>query len=379
MLKIWKAFVVRRFVQIIIVIITLTGYTVFSSEVDQSDSSVKARVMHAENMVEGDTEKQNIKAAILEGEFKDSLVEIERNIVKNSFSDFKLRTGDEIYVFLNVEDNKLESASLSHVSRERSIKILVVIFICAMLLFGVKKGLASVLSLVFSGIMIIKVFIPWVIQGKDPITCAILVTIIIITVSFIIISGFSRKTLSAITGTVMGTLLAGAAAAYFTEISCITGVVDDYTQFLITERGMDIDYKGLLFSGIIFGTMGAVMDVSMSITSVIYEIKKTNPKASFVDLVVSGFRVGKDILATMVDTLILAYAATALPLMLFFVAMERQTSQILNFEDVAIEIIRSLCGGLGIIFTVPFTSIFAAVIAVSKGEVAKKRKRERYA
>ncbi len=144
--------------------------------------------------------------------------------------------------------------------------------------------------------------------------------------------------------------------------SFITGIENEYSQFLILELGVQIDFRGLLFSGIILGTLGAVMDVSMSIASVLHEIRTQKEKVSFIELFTSGLRVGRDIMATMVNTLILAYAGTALPLFLFLSFMNMEAINIINSEAIAVEIIRALCGSIGLIMAVPFTSFVGAII-----------------
>lgn len=335
-------------------------------EIAGTENIAKAKVTAVYNTTENETDFQTIEAEILQGEHAGKVISFNRSITKYSNTDYKLYKGADIYVRVHKDEQNRLIGNLYTVSRERSIYILTGIFFAILLLFGMKKGLTSAISLIFTGIMVIKFFIPWVIQGKDPIISAVIICSIIIMFSFILISGFTKKTLAAILGTVTATIIAGLFALYFSNTTFITGVIDDDMQMLITEIGLEINVKGLLFSGILFGTMGAVMDVAMSIASIIQEIKEHHAKASWGVLVSSGMKVGKDIIATMVDTLILAYAGAALPTFIFFSVMNTTVERILNSELIATEIIRSLCGSIGIMFAVPLTSIFAAIIISKK-------------
>ncbi len=332
---------------------------------------VKAQVVKIEDMTEGNIEMQETSVLIKEGPFKGKHITFTRTITKYSKNDFKLYKDSDIYINLYIQDDTIMDASLAYVSRQESITLLAMCFLGVLVLFGMRKGVQSAISLILSGYLIIKVLIPWIKNGQEPVYSTVIVASLIITISFIMISGFSKKSIIAIIGTILGTFLAGVLASYFSNISFITGIENEYSQFLILELGVQIDFRGLLFSGIILGTLGAVMDVSMSIASVLDEIKTQQEKASLIELFTSGLRVGRDIMATMVNTLILAYAGTALPLFLFLSFMNMETINIINSEAIAVEIIRALCGSIGLIMSVPFTSLVGAIILTFDNEKNK--------
>ncbi|MCG8499805.1 MAG: YibE/F family protein [Firmicutes bacterium] len=348
---------------VVLAVLILIGESVYGDvDLVSKSNTVKARVIEVENTVEAGAEKQYLTARVTAGPYRGQEVVLQRYITKYSSNDFRLMKDSEIYISLHIDDNQRVSASLAYVSRERSITLLALCFFIVLLLFGMLKGVSSAISLLFTAFMIIKVYIPWVVAGKDPVSGVILVAVIIIVVSFIMISGFTKKTLVAVAGTTAGTLAAGIMAAYFSKIGYITGVGSEDTRFLITELGVQINFKGLLFSGIVLGAIGAVMDVSMSISSLLHEIRERHRKISSGDLVISGLRVGRDIMATMVNTLILAYVGTSLSMFVLFSFMETNTANIINSEMIATEIIRSLCGSIGLILTVPFTSLMGAFV-----------------
>ncbi|RKD24755.1 hypothetical protein BET04_11940 [Caminicella sporogenes] len=204
--------------------------------------------------------------------------------------------------------------------------------------------------------------IPFIIKGYSSISVTIIFIIIIILISFILILGFTKKSFVAI----VGTIIAGILAQIFTELCSITGIISKEADFLITYADMAIDFKGLYLSGVLIGVIGVVMDVSMSTTSVIFELKCQNSRVSFMRLIGSGLEVGKDIMATMVNILILAYVGSVMPLLLVFHFLKMPIGSLLNMEILVVEIIRSLCGSIGLILTIPLTSIVASIMVKNK-------------
>ena len=149
----------------------------------------------------------------------------------------------------------------------------------------------------------------------------------------------------------------------FRSLMALTGLSEDHIQTFVRYSDVKINYRGLLFSGIIIGAMGAIMDVSMSITSFIFEIKDKYPNTTAQSLFKSGLNVGKDMMATMSNTLILAYAGASLPLFLLFTSMEIPFLDAINLEFISEEILRSLCGSIGLILTIPLSSLLASIKA----------------
>lgn len=179
----------------------------------------------------------------------------------------------------------------------------------------------------------------------------------------LIISGLSRKTFSAIIGTVGGVVLAGALALIIGTLAKLTGLGNEEANMLMfIPHDVYFNFKGLLFAGIIIGTMGATMDVGMSIASAMNEIKENSPQIKKADLIKAGMNVGKDTMATMANTLILAYVGGSLHLLLLLIAYETPFSHIINWDMIASEIVRAIAGSIGIIFTIPITALASAFI-----------------
>ncbi|WP_129724499.1 YibE/F family protein [Xylanivirga thermophila] len=306
---------------------------------------------------------ETIKAKIMEGKYKDTIITIERELLKDSVYDFNIEKDDKILIELYEDESNNLNANFINIWRLDKLKHLALILFIMVLIFGKIKGTLSLLSLLFSGFIIIKFMIPAILKGYDAILVSIIYSSIIIIVSFIMIAGFTKKSFASILGTIGGTAVAGALANIYSKAVKVTGFANEDVGFIVSNMGVTIDFRGLYISAVIIGSIGVVMDVSMSITSSIFEIKKHSPRISRNALINSGFEVGKDIMSTMINTLVLAYTGSSIPLLMIYVASEASVTYALNSELIAIEIIKSLCGSIGLVFTIPFTVFIASSMA----------------
>ncbi|WP_053955724.1 YibE/F family protein [Inediibacterium massiliense] len=304
-----------------------------------------------------------IEAKLKEDPYKDQLITFTHIPIEGTSSNVVLKKGMPIIINLQLSDGQVTQANFFDIDRRNSLKILGLTFLILLVIFGGLKGVRAAFSLIFTLLSIIFCLIPLILKEFNPILAAIITSSIAIFINFILISGFSKKSFCAIVSTIGGTIIAGLFAFYFGNLMALTGISDEYIQAFIGYTDLSIDYRGLLFSGVIIGTIGAVMDISMSITSFIFEIKEKYPKTSSSSLLKSGINVGKDIMSTMANTLILAYAGTSLPLFLFFTTMNVPFLDAVNMEFIAEEIFRSLCGSIGLILTIPLSSFIAAIKA----------------
>jgi len=351
----------------VITIVLLFGNTnvTFASE----NEIVKAEVIEVVQSHTGQSNLQIVNLKILDGKYKDTCIDVESLFIEYSQYSFDLHEGSKVFLKISEEGDGKINAYIVNICRDDDLKKLGIIFLLAVVLFGRIRGLLSVASLGISGIIILNFMIPFIKKGYNPIFIAILTSIAIILISFLLISGFTRKSMVAILGTVGGTIIAGLLAQIFTALCSITGLADEEVNYLITQLGMEIDYRGLYLSGVLIGSIGVVMDVAMTITSVIFELKKQCHNAGLTKLIASGIEVGKDVMATMVNTLILAYVGGAMPLFLVIENSNLGFQQTVSMEIISTEIIRSLCGSIGLILTIPLTSLIAGIMV----SVMKKR------
>ena len=238
---------------------------------------------------------------------------------------------------------------------------LVILFLGGLIIIGGKKGLKSVVTLIITVVAVVKILIPLILAGYDPMMVSIFICIVNIVVALLLISGFNKKTLCAAIGTSAGVIIAGITAFVVGNMIQLNGLSSDEAIHIILYS-KNIDFKGILFAGIIIGAMGAVMDVGMSIASSMNEIEQANPGIGTKELINAGMNVGRDIMGTMADTLILAYVGSSLNIMLMFSTYDISLIEIISLDNIAGEIVRSLAGSIGLIFTVPITAAVAGIL-----------------
>lgn len=256
-----------------------------------------------------------------------------------------------------------ESSVCTVYSRDRSIPIagFVLAFVLCLWLVGGKKGLKAALCLALSMVSIFLIFFPMIYRGFSPFLGAVAVSAVMTFVTILTVGGINLKSASAILGTLFGVCMAGAIAKLFGLAAGIGGYnVSEIESLLFISQHSNIQIGELLFAGIIISSVGAVMDVGMSIASTINEIYEKRPELSAAELFRSGMNVGKDMMGTMSNTLILAFAGGSIITLVINYAYDLPFNQILNSYNIGIEIMQGIGGSLGIVLTVPFTSFAAS-------------------
>ncbi|MBI9091921.1 MAG: YibE/F family protein [Desulfobacterium sp.] len=242
---------------------------------------------------------------------------------------------------------------------------LTVVFLGGLIIIGGVKGLKAIFTLVFTIWAVIKVLLPMILKGYDPVLVSVGICGVVIVVTLLVISGVNKKTLAAIAGTLGGVIIAGFSALLIGYMANLTGLGNEESIHLILYS-RNIDFRGLLFAGIIIGALGAVMDVGMSVASSMYEIQSANPEIGQKALITAGMNVGRDIMGTMSNTLILAYVGSSLNLLLLFSTYDTPFNEIIGRDNMAAEVVRALAGSVGLIFTIPLTALAASRFAKNK-------------
>lgn len=239
----------------------------------------------------------------------------------------------------------------------------VAIFILVMCIIGGKKGAKSILALGFTFVCVIFMFVPLIFKGVSAIFAAVLVCAFTTIVTMYFVGGWSKKTLSSVIGTIAGVVIAAICALIASHFASISGYnISDAEDLVVIARGSSLRMEGLLFAGILISALGAVMDVAMSIASTIQEIHDKNPLLTQKELFTSGMNVGKDMMGTMSNTLILAFAGGALPTIIFIYAYSTSYQQFMNTYSIGIEIIQGIAGSMGVILTVPIVAFLSAYL-----------------
>ena len=254
-------------------------------------------------------------------------------------------------------------ASVYTQDRESVIYIFALIYLLALCMIGGKQGIKGCLGLVFTFFCVIFVYLPLVYLKYSPFWTAVFVCFITTLVTMYLIGGPTRKTCAATLGTLAGVVLAGISAWCFSKASGISGYnVSDIETLMTLWNTNRIQVGGLLFSGLLISCLGAVMHVAMSISSAIDEIYKQNSSLTRTELFKAGLRVGRDMMGTDSNTLILAFAGSSVSTLLLDYAYDLPYQQIINSNNIGIAIMQGLAGSFGIVLSAPFTVLICTVL-----------------
>lgn len=276
---------------------------------------------------------------------------------------YELDVGNKVTVQIIENADGTISVTVLDVVRANYIGIMFAIFLLSVVIIGGVKGVKAIVGLLYTIALIYFVLIKGIFNGQDAIANSIITTILVITGTFIIIgTGINKKILTAAIGTVGGVLSAGIMALIFNNLAKLTGAGEDAIQLSINMTTINFNFRELLFAGILVSALGACMDVGMSIASSLDEIKMKNPDITWQELFKSGMNIGRDVIGTMTNTLILAYVGGSLTLILLFMASNMNIYEILNKETIAEQVISAVAGSMGVVYTVPITSFVYSIL-----------------
>ena len=273
--------------------------------------------------------------------------------------------GDKVVIYKNQNAN-VENIRYMFAEYHRVdfIIVLWVLFLVLLLVLGRRNGLNTLVSLAFTIASIFYVFIPAVLNGGNVYSWSVSTCIYIILMTLLIISGFSKKSLAAMIGCSSGVLMAGFITVLANHFCRLTGLTTEDSMYLLFLNNENpIDLKAIVFAAIILGAVGAIMDVSMSLSSSLAEMKEQVGDMSAAQITRSGMVVGRDIMGTMANTLILAYIGSSLSVTLLLAAYNSSTPLLLfNSEMILVELLQAVAGSLGILLTIPLTSIVCGIL-----------------
>lgn len=275
----------------------------------------------------------------------------------------ELDVGDKVTVQISEDSNGKATASVVDVVRANYIIGLVVIFLLSIVLVGGKKGIKAILGLLYTIVLIYMVMIKGIYNGENAVKMSLITCGLVVIGTFIIIGGgLNKKIITAALGTFGGVLTAGIVSIIFNNVAKMTGAYEDALQLSINSTLINFNFKQILFAGILISTLGACMDVGMSIASSLDEIKQKNPEITWKELFKSGMNIGRDVIGTMTNTLILAYVGSSLTLILLFLVCNMNLYEILNKETIAEEVVTAIAGSMGVVYTVPITSFIYSIL-----------------
>jgi uncharacterized membrane protein len=251
--------------------------------------------------------------------------------------------------------------SVTDVDRRLPMALLAGIFALAVVVVGRLRGVMALVALAISFMVLTFFILPAILQGSNPLVVAVIGASAIMLIALYLCHGLTARTSVAVLGTLVSLVLIGLLGSLFIGWAALTGNTDDNTG-LIHGLYPSIDMSGLLLAGVIIGSLGVLDDVTVTQTSAVWELHQADPTMGRRGLYRAGIRIGRDHIASVVNTLVLAYAGAALPLLLLFSIAQSSVGTVANSELVAVEIVRTLVGSIGLVASVPVTTALAALV-----------------
>ncbi|MCC7357118.1 YibE/F family protein [Candidatus Uhrbacteria bacterium] len=299
----------------------------------------------------------------LSGSLKGKTTEISSDVTSNPY-DINPMPGDKVLIFLQIDpETNTPIAFLEGFDRRNVIYGLLLLFIVVMVLLAGWQGLKTVASMVISVALIVFILIPSFLKGLNPIPIAFVLSAIFSIISSVFAMGWNRKSFVTVIGTLGGTCVAFIIASLFADWAHLGGLSSEEDR-LFFSKNPNLNAQGLLFAGVIIASMGIVEDVAVSIASGVLEVRQANLKLGFKELFRSGMVIGRDHMTALANTLIFAYVGASLSTLLLYSQYGESWAKFLNFDSVVDEIIRSMAGTIGLVFTVPITALLAAWFAL---------------
>jgi len=360
---------------IVSVVLIIVGYKITQSKyiaLNGEDSSKEAVVTEIINKEESSYEIDGIKHTTAEISFKAKLkdgqvVEAIQTIDEYSSTYKMVEKGDKIMIYKS--DDIYYFGDYIRIGK---IIVLLIIFCILIIALGGIKGINTLVSLAFTCLAIFIFFLPSILSGYNIYFSATITCIYIIIMTLLFINGASSKTFTTILGCIFGVITAGLIFIIMNKFLHLTGVSGEEELYL-QMLDVKINLKALIFAAIIISSMGAVMDVSMDISSALHEIKTHKPNITFKEMLKSGLNIGSDIMGTMSNTLILAFIGKSLATTLLILTYSSSLAEVFNKELVIIELLEGLIGSISILLTAPITSIICSYIYTGKFNIFRKK------
>lgn len=314
----------------------------------------------------GDTTQsyQLLRVKLLEGEYAGIPMEVDYGKRQIHPAGVRFDVGDIIIVSISQGPNGVITAYFADYVRAPMLGWLALAFALAIIVTGKWKGFRSLLAMAFSLFVIIGYIIPHILVGEDPVRVSIIGSIILLTVTLYLTYGWTLKTHASTIGMILILILTGTLAWFAIQLTRLNGTGNEEALFLMQMSAVTINLRGLMLGGMIIGALGVLDDLVTTQSSAVFELHATDESLGFRALVARAMRIGQDHVAATVNTLVLAYAGASLPTLLMFSLNRGNYASLINYEFIAIEIVRTLVGSLGLIAAVPLTTVIAAALAL---------------
>ena len=350
---------------VILLLLLPTGYE--GALLYQEAERCSARVVEVDNSTIIDTGlvrsgEQRCTLEVLDGIFKGRTVE-GVNMLNGSLEQDKLFVpGDKALVVISYDGDEVLSVTMTAHDRSTGELVLAALFILLLVAFAGRTGVRAVLSFVVTVLCLWKILVPLYLKGYNPIWVGLLVTLLLTVLIIALVYGFDRRCLAAVSGSFLGVLVTCVLGLVFTDLFKIHGAVMAYSESLLYSGYQDLSLTQIFMAAIFIGASGAIMDLSVDITSAVYEVVEKRPDLSWREAAKSGMNVGRSAMGTMTTTLLFAYSGGYIALLMVFMAQGTPVEHILNYKYVASELIHTVVGSIGLVTVAPFTAFCAGFL-----------------
>ena len=312
------------------------------------------------------TGEQRCTIYITSGKFKGQTASAV-NLLQGSLEQDKLfSTGDKAQVVISYSGGEILHVTMIDHYRIPGELLMGLMFIVLLVLFAGRTGLRAIFSFVLTVLAIWKLLVPLYLKGWNPIWVGLAVNLLLTTLIIALVYGFDRRCTAAVSGSFLGILVTCVLGVVFTDLFKIHGAVMAYSESLLYAGFQDLNLTQIFMASIFLGSSGAVMDLSVDITSAVHEVVEKKPDIAPWEAVRSGLNVGRAAMGTMTTTLLLAYSGGYIALLMVFMAQGTPVAHIFNYKYVAAELIHTVIGSFGLVTVAPFTALCAGLMLTKK-------------
>lgn len=330
-----------------------------------------AKVLQTDNSAIVDTGlirsgEQRCTVTFLNGKFKGQ-TRTAVNLLHGSLEQDKLFSDNDIaQVVISYAGEQISRVTMIDHYRLPGELILAALFILFLIIFAGRTGIRAILSFLLTVLAIWKILVPFYLNGWNPIWAGLVITLLLTLLIIALVYGFDRRCLAAVSGSFLGILVTCILGILFTDVFKIHGAVMAYSESLLYAGYQNLNLTQIFMASIFLGSSGAVMDLSVDITSAVYEIVEKKPDIHPWEAVKSGLNIGRAAMGTMTTTLLFAYSGGYIALLMVFMAQGTPASHIFNYKYVAAEITHTVIGSFGLVSVAPFTALCAGLILTKR-------------
>jgi uncharacterized membrane protein len=300
------------------------------------------------------------------GSVRGVTLDVEERAIGTTNTIREFRPNDKVLVNYSRNPDGTDVAYIAEYVRTPQLAWLALIFVVSIGVVGGFQGFRSLLGMAISFVIILRFIVPHILNGENPVLVSVVGALLVLVATLYLSHGLNAKTTAALAGTVVALVVTGALGQTFIAWARLTGLAAEEVTFLSNQTGAGLSFQGLLLAGLIIATLGVLDDVAVSQSSSVFELRAANPALGASELFRRGMRIGRDHIASTVNTLFLVYAGSSLPLLLLLSLQPEPLGVLLNREYITVEIMGAIVGSVGLIAAVPITTLTAAIV-VTRG------------